>query len=90
MLPSVSEAGLTGYDVSVYIGLLGSAGISREIVNKLSGEVAKMARNEETRRYSADQGAEMVGSTPEEFSAFIKKDIAKWEKVIREAGIKVE
>ncbi|MGZ5090496.1 MAG: Bug family tripartite tricarboxylate transporter substrate binding protein [Burkholderiales bacterium] len=87
---SVSDSGFPGYEASVHIVLLGPAGLPREIVNKLSGEVAKVARNEETRRYFAEQGVEMVGSTPEESAAFIMKDIAKWEKVIREAGIKAE
>jgi len=87
---SVAEAGLPGYEASVYIGLLGPAGMPREIVNKLAGEVARIARNAETRLYFAEQGVEVVGSTPEEFSAFIKDDIAKWEKVIRQAGIKAE
>jgi len=87
---SISEAGLTGYEASVYIGLLAPAGTPREIVSRLSAEVAKIARNEEMRQHFADQGVELVGSSPEEFLAFIKADIAKWEKVIREAGIKAE
>jgi len=90
MVPSVSEAGLRGFEASVYIGLLGPAAMPREIVARLSAEVARFARNEETRHHFADQGVELVGSTPEEFLAFIKADIAKWQKVIREAGIKAE
>jgi tripartite-type tricarboxylate transporter receptor subunit TctC len=86
---SVSEA-LPGYEASVYIGLLGPAAMPREIVNKLSSEVARIARNAEMRQHFAEQGVELVGSTPEEFLAFIKADIAKWEKVIRQAGIKAE
>lgn len=89
-VPSVSEAGLHGFEASVYIGLLGPAAMPREIVSKLSTEVARFARNEETRQHFADQGVELVGSTPEEFLSFIKTDIAKWQKVIREAGIKAE
>ena len=89
-VPSVSEAGLHGFEASVYIGLLGPAAMPREIVGKLSAEVARFARNEESRKHFADQGVELVGSTPEEFLAFIKTDIAKWQKVIREAGIKAE
>ncbi len=88
-VPSVSEAGFAGYEASVHIGLLGPAGVPRDIVSRLADEVAKMARNTESRRYFADQGVELVGSTPEEFSTFIKQDIAKWEKVVREAGIKL-
>ena len=87
---SVSEAGLPGYEASVYIGLLAPAGTAREVVTKLSGEVARIARTAETRQQFADQGVELVGSTPEEFTAFIKADIAKWQKVISQAGIKAE
>lgn len=88
-VPSMAEAGYKGYEASVYIGLLGPAGVPREIVGRLAEEVSKMARNAELRRSFAEQGVELVGSTPEEFSAFIKNDIAKWAKVVREAGIKV-
>jgi tripartite-type tricarboxylate transporter receptor subunit TctC len=88
-VPSVAEVGFAGYEASVHIGLLGPAGIPREIVDRLAGEVVKMARNNESRRFFGDQGVELVGSTPEEFSAFIKNDIAKWEKVVRESGIKL-
>jgi tripartite-type tricarboxylate transporter receptor subunit TctC len=89
-VPSVAESGYPGYEASVYIVLAGPAGLPRDIVTKLSGEVASLARNAETRRHFADQGVEMVGSTPEEMRAFVVKDIAKWQKVIREAGIKLE
>lgn len=88
-MTDVAEAEFTGYDASVYIGLLGPAGIPRHIGDKLSSEVARMARNNESRRYFADQGVDLVGSTPEEFSAFIAKDVAKWEKMVRDAGIKL-
>jgi tripartite-type tricarboxylate transporter receptor subunit TctC len=87
---SVAESGFPGYEASVHICLLGPAALPREIVTRLSGEVANMARNAEMRRYFADQGVEMVGSTPEELSTFVVNDIAKWAKVIREAGIKLE
>ncbi len=88
-VPSVAEAGFTGYEASVYIGLLGPAGIPRDIVTRLSEEVAKIARNADLRRSFADQGVELVGSTPEEYAAFIRTDIAKWQKVVRDAGIKL-
>ncbi len=87
---SVSETGLRGYEASVYLGLIGPAAMAREIVNKLSSEVARIAHNPQMRQQFADQGVELVGSTPEEFSAFIKADIAKWKKVISQAGIKAE
>lgn len=89
-VPSIAEAGYPGYEASVYICLVGPAGIARDIVDKLSAEVANMARAAELKRSFADQGVELVGSTPEELRAFVSKDIAKWHKVIREAGIALE
>ena len=88
-IPSVAEAGYKGYEASVHIGLLAPAGVAREIVTRLSEEVAKMARHPDLSKQFADQGVELVGSTPEEFATFIRNDIAKWEKVVRGAGIKL-
>lgn len=88
-VPSIAESGFPGYEASVYIGLLGPAGVPRDIVTRLAEEVAKMARNADMKRHFADQGVELVGSTPEEFSTFIAQDIARWEKVVRQAGIKL-
>jgi len=92
LVPDVSAIAevLPGYEASVYIGLIAPAATPRDIVNRLSTEVARIARNPEMRQNFAQQGVELVGSTPGEFSAFIKADIAKWEKVIRQAGIKAE
>jgi tripartite-type tricarboxylate transporter receptor subunit TctC len=89
-VPSIAESGYPGYEASVYIVLAGPAGMPRETVNRLYTEVASMARNAETRQRFAEQGVDMVGSTPEEMREFVVKDIAKWQKVIREAGIKLE
>jgi len=89
-VPSIAEAGYPGYEASVYICLVGPAGIARDILDKLSAEVANMAKAAELKRSFADQGVELVGSTPEELRAFVSKDIAKWHKVIREAGIALE
>ena len=89
-IPTMAEAALPGYEAAVYIGLLAPAATPRDIVNRLSNEVARFAQNPEIRPRLAEQAIELIASTPEEFSAFIKTDIAKWEKVIREAGIKAE
>ena len=89
-VPSIAEAGYPGYEASVYICLIGPAGIPSDMVDKLSAGVAGMAGNPELRRSFAEQGVELVGSTPEELRSFVSKDIAKWHKVIRDAGIKLE
>jgi tripartite-type tricarboxylate transporter receptor subunit TctC len=89
-IPTIAESGFPGFDVIVSLGLLAPAATPRDIVGKLSAEVARFARDPEARQFFAQQGTEMTSSTPDEFAAYIKADIAKWEKVIRQAGIKAE
>lgn len=87
-LPSMAEAGLAGYDERTWNGLLAPARTPPAIVNKLSAEVAALLKSPETRERLAAQGAEPGGNRPAQFAAIIKSEIAKWAKVVREAGIK--
>jgi tripartite-type tricarboxylate transporter receptor subunit TctC len=87
-VPTVAESGLPGFEMSVYLGVLAPAGTPREIVNKLSSEIAKVTRDPEARHYFAQQAVELVSNTPEDFAAFIKADIARWQKATRDSGIK--
>jgi tripartite-type tricarboxylate transporter receptor subunit TctC len=89
-VPTIAEAALPGFEANVYNGVLGPAGMPNEIVAKLASEVARVAQNAEVRQRLGQQAVEVIGSTSAEFAAFIKTDIAKWEKVIREAGIKAD
>ena len=89
-VPTIAEAALPGFEANVYNGVLGPAGMPNEIVAKLAAEVARIAQTAEVRQRFGEQAVELIGSTPAEFAAFIKADIAKWGKVIREAGIKVD
>jgi tripartite-type tricarboxylate transporter receptor subunit TctC len=89
-VPTIAEAALPGYEANVYNGVVGPAAMPNEIVAKLATEVAGIANNAEVRQRFGQQAVELIGSTPEEFAAFIKADIAKWARVIREAGIKAD
>jgi tripartite-type tricarboxylate transporter receptor subunit TctC len=89
-VPTVAEAGLPGYDSTQWYGVLAPAGTQREIVARLHGAIARALRDEEVGRRLAADGAEPVGSSPEEFAAFIKSETEKWAKVARAAGIKAE
>ncbi len=89
-VPTIAEAALPGYEANVYNGVVGPAGMPNDIVAKLSAEAARIANNAEVRQRFGQQAVELIGSTPEEFAAFIKADIAKWDKVIRAAGIKAD
>jgi tripartite-type tricarboxylate transporter receptor subunit TctC len=86
-VPTVGET-VPGYHAEAFQGMVVPAGVPQVIVNKLSAEVANIVKSPEiAQRFQLD-GAEPVGSTPQEFAAFLKAEMQKWSQVIREAGIK--
>ena len=89
-LPTITEAGLPGFETVAWFGVLAPAGTPPEIVNRLSAEIAKIAKSPEMREKLVAMGAEPVGSTPEEFKAVIDRDIAKWKPLAQKVGIKVD
>jgi tripartite-type tricarboxylate transporter receptor subunit TctC len=89
-LPSVAESGLVGFEALSWFGLLGPVGTPKPIVAKVHADVVKLIAQPELREKFAQLGADTVGNSPEEFGAIIKADIAKWAKVIKDAGIKAE
>lgn len=89
-IPTTAEAGLPGFEVSTGFGLFAPAKTPRPIINKLHDEVVKALKLPQVKERLASQGAEPVGSTPEQYDAFVRTEIAKWQKVCREAGIKPE
>ncbi len=88
--PTIAESGVTGYEAATWYGLLAPAQTPRAIVERLHREVVKILGVAEMRERLVAQGFEPVGGTPEQFGAYIKTEIAKWGKVIREAGIRAE
>jgi tripartite-type tricarboxylate transporter receptor subunit TctC len=89
-LPTMAEAGVPGYDVVGWNGIVAPAGTPPEIVARLQAEVAKVLRQQEVRERLAALGAEPVGSTPAEFGAFIRAEMTRWGTIIREKGIRSE
>lgn len=87
-IPSAAEQGYPGIDASVWFGLFAPAGTPRAIVMKINRDVVSSLKSPEAKRVLEAQGAEAVPTTPEEFRAFLKNEIAKWGRVIKEAGIK--
>jgi len=86
-VPTMEEAGVSGFVVSSGFSLVGPAGIPRPIAEKLNDALAKALREPANRKALIDQGAEPVGNTIEEHAAIIRSEIEKWRKVIKEAGI---
>ena len=89
-LPMVAEAGVPGYEATSWQGVVAPAATPRPIVAKLHAEIARALRTPELGERLALEGSEPGGNTPDEFAAFIKREIAKWAKVVKEAGLKGE
>ncbi len=88
-VPTIAET-LPGYEAQAFQGVLVPAGVPRAIVEKLAAEMAAAAQSKDIAdRFTAD-GATAVGSTPAEFAAFLRSEMQKWGRVIREAGIRLE
>jgi len=89
-LPTIAEAGLKGFESSTTFAAFVPAGTSREIVAKLNKELMRALAAPDVKEKLFNQGIETVGGMPEEFVAYSKAETAKWGKVIREQGIKIE
>jgi len=90
-VPIFIEAGLPGFDgISSAQGIIAPVGTPREIINKLAAEIANVVAMPDTKEKLIDQGAEPFTSTPEQFAATIKTDIARFAKLIKEANIKID
>jgi tripartite-type tricarboxylate transporter receptor subunit TctC len=89
-LPTLDEAGLKGYQIVGWNGLFVPAGTPQAILNKLHAEVVKALARPDVKERLATMGADGVGDTPQHFAAFIKAEIPKWAKVVKDAGLKVE
>ena len=89
-VPTTAEAGLPGFEVSTGFGLFAPAKTPRPVIAKLHDEVVKALKLPQVRERLASQGADPVGSTPEQYDAFVKSEIAKWQKVCKDAGIQPE
>jgi tripartite-type tricarboxylate transporter receptor subunit TctC len=86
-LPTIAQSGVPEYDFSTWYGLLAPAGTPRAIVVKLSEEAGKIVDEPETRERFASDGIEPLKSSPDEFAAFIARDIGRWAKVVNATGL---
>ncbi|MGZ5171332.1 MAG: Bug family tripartite tricarboxylate transporter substrate binding protein [Burkholderiales bacterium] len=89
-IPTVAEAGVPGYNSSAWFGLVAPAATPKDVVTKLSVETARILQLPDVKSRLSELGAEPIGSTPEQFSAHIKAEIAKWAKVIKEANVELQ
>ncbi len=86
-VPTVAESGFPGYDVRGWYGIVAPAKTPAAIINRLNTEIVAILRSPAASERLAADGSEAVGSTPEEFGAHIKSEMAKWAQVVKAAGI---
>ena len=89
-IPTIAEAGVPGYEATIWLGLMAPAATPKPILERLSTEVRKVINAPDVKENWAKQGAVPIAMTPEEFGKFLRQDIAKWGKLVKETGIKVD
>jgi len=89
-IPTVAESGLPAFDLTLYSGVIGPAGMPREIVERVNGELAKVVNSPEIREFFATQGATPMASSPEQFAEHMRADIVKLGKAVKASGAKAD
>ena len=89
-VPTLAESGVSGHDYGFWIGLVAATGTPIEIVKQLSQKVARIVSSPDVRERLTILGFRPIGSTPDEFEAHLKDETARWSRVVRDAGIKID
>jgi tripartite-type tricarboxylate transporter receptor subunit TctC len=89
-LPTIGEAGVRDYSADAWSGLVGPAGMPRDIVDRIRAEVVKVLEREDVRQKLATLGSEPVGSTPDEFASVIATETPKWAEIVKVSGARIE
>lgn len=87
-MPTVAASGVPGYEAGTPLGIFAPAGTPPAIINRLQQAIVGVLNTEEVKKRVLDTGAEVIGSSPDEFAAYLKADIAKWGKLIKQKGIR--
>ncbi len=89
-VPTAAEAGLPNYEVTTWYGVLAPAGTPRPIIDRLNAELVRIMHAPDLQERFAATGTEPRTSTPEELGDYIRQEMAKWGKVVREAGLRAD
>ncbi len=89
-VPTIAEDGAAGYEVSVWYGVMMTAGTPPEIIARVNADIVRILWQPDVQERFSGEGGEMVAGTAEAFGAYIRAEIARWSKVIIETGVKVE
>jgi tripartite-type tricarboxylate transporter receptor subunit TctC len=89
-IPTVDEAGVPGYEATIWLGLMAPAGTPRAILERLSTEVNKVINAPDVKENWGKQGAVPMGMTPDGFGKFVRADVTKWARLVKDTGMKVD
>ena len=89
-MPTVSEAGVTGYEATIWIGLMAPAGTPRAVVERLNSELTKVVARPDVKKAWNEQGAEPMSMTPGQFQKYLTDDIAKWARIVKISGARAD
>jgi tripartite-type tricarboxylate transporter receptor subunit TctC len=87
-IPTIAESGVPGFEATIWLGIMAPRGTPQPIIDKLNAEITKVANRPDVKEAWLKQGAAPMTMKPDEFGAYIRKDIDKWAKVIEAADIK--
>ena len=89
-VPTIAESGFKDFEAVTWFGILGPANLPKEVVAKFNADINKALKDADLQKKLGDQGADIAGSTPEQFSKLIRDDITRWGKIVKESGAKVD
>jgi tripartite-type tricarboxylate transporter receptor subunit TctC len=89
-VPTVAESGVAGYEAVNWYGVLMPTRTPKDIVAKVHADIVRVLKQPDIKERFAGEGGDIVANTPEEFGAFIRTEIPKWSKVVKDAGVKVD
>ena len=89
-MPTIEEAGVKGFDMSTWWGVVAPSGVSKDIITRLHAEIVKATRTADAKEKIAFAGAEIVAGTPDEFAAFIRSETEKYARIVKAANVKLE
>jgi tripartite-type tricarboxylate transporter receptor subunit TctC len=89
-VPTIAESGYKGFEAVTWFGLLGPANLPKEVVAKLSGDINKALKDPALQKKLGAQGADVAGSTPEQFARLIRDDVTRWGRIVKESGAKID
>ena len=89
-VPTIAEAGVAGYEATIWLGIMAPAGTPKPIVDKLNMEIVKIVSRPEVKKAWQEQGAEPMMMTPEQFGQYLREDITKWARIVKLSGAKVD